>query len=82
MSWPEVIEALTQIQALCPDPIPIDVQLHEAGVALAARHGLSLYDALIVTAAARARCDVLYSEDMQDGRRFDAGPRIENPFGV
>jgi predicted nucleic acid-binding protein len=80
MSWPEVTQALAQIRTLCPDPISVDVKLHDAGVALAARHGLSLYDALIVAAAASGRCEVLYSEDMQDGRRFDAGPRVENPF--
>jgi predicted nucleic acid-binding protein len=82
LTWPEVIEALTQIKTLCPDPIPVDLQLHEAGLALAARHGLSIYDALVVAAAAAARCDVLYSEDMQEGRRFDAGPRIEHPFSA
>jgi predicted nucleic acid-binding protein len=80
LSWPEVIEALRQIKTLCPDPVSIDLQLHEAAVTLALRHGVSIYDALVVAAAISARCDVLYSEDMQDGRSFDAGPRIENPF--
>jgi predicted nucleic acid-binding protein len=80
MPWPDVRAALADLRRLCGDPIAIDVALHEAGLALAERHGLNLYDALIVAAARAARCDVLYSEDMQDGRRFDGGLRIENPF--
>ena len=44
-----------------------------------ARFQISWYDALIVTAAAQARCSILYSEDFQHGARI-AGVRIENPF--
>jgi predicted nucleic acid-binding protein len=80
LTWPEVTEALAAIRSLCGDPIAIDVEMHEQGVALAQAHGFAIYDALIIAAARRARCDVLYSEDMQAGRRFGAGLRIENPF--
>jgi predicted nucleic acid-binding protein len=80
LTWPEVTEALAALRSLCGDPIAIDVEMHEQAVALAQAHGLAIYDALIVAAAQRARCDVLYSEDMQAGRRFEAGLRIENPF--
>ena len=52
-------------------------------VVLAARASadwkLSFWDAMIVQMALRADCDVLFSEDMQDGRRF-AGLEIVNPF--
>ena len=50
------------------------------------RHTLSAWDALIVQAALDAGCGVLYSEDLQEGRRFDvaggAHPvlQIVNPF--
>jgi predicted nucleic acid-binding protein len=40
---------------------------------------LSWYDALIVAAALQARCKILYSEDLQHGRRF-GDLIIENPF--
>ena len=40
---------------------------------------LSFWDALIIRAAVQAGCETLYSEDLQDGRRF--GPvQIQNPF--
>ena len=56
------------------------------GVALQQRHRLSLWDALIVQAALDGRCAVLYSEDLQEGRRFEplgsVGPAlmVVNPF--
>ena len=55
-------------------------------VALQQRHKLSIWDALVVQAALDARCAVLFSEDLQEGRRFDppagAGPEllVVNPF--
>jgi predicted nucleic acid-binding protein len=56
----------------------------EANVAealtLMERGALSYWDALLVTAARDAGCDLLLSEDMQDGARFGA-LEILNPFG-
>jgi len=46
---------------------------------LTERHGLSWYDALIVAAALEGQCEVLYSEDLQHGRRF-GDLQIQNPF--
>ena len=40
---------------------------------------LSFWDAMIVQMAIQADCAVLFSEDMQAGRRF-AGVEIVNPF--
>ena len=46
---------------------------------LARRDQLSWYDSLIVAAAIHADCQILYSEDMQHGRRF-GDLEIRNPF--
>ena len=40
---------------------------------------LSWYDSLILGGALQAQCKILYSEDLQDGRRF-GDLVIENPF--
>jgi len=42
-------------------------------------HRISWYDSLIVAAALEGRCEKLYSEDLQPGRKIE-GLRIENPF--
>lgn len=59
---------------------PITIETHHTGLALAERHGLSTYDAMIAAAALHAGCDRLWSEDMQHGMVFDEGLRIVNPF--
>lgn len=41
--------------------------------------GFSFWDSMIVAAARAQGCEILYSEDMQDGRIVD-GLRIVNPF--
>ena len=48
------------------------LELHQA-------HSVSPWDALIVQAALDARCEVLFTEDLQHGRRFGA-LEIVNPF--
>lgn len=42
-------------------------------------HSFSFWDSLIVITAQKTACAVLYSEDMQDGRKI-GGVRIVNPF--
>ena len=50
-----------------------------AAVDLNRLDSISFWDALIIRAAEHAGCDTLYSEDLQEGRRY--GPvRIVNPF--
>jgi predicted nucleic acid-binding protein len=49
------------------------------GLRLKGRYSLSWFDSLIVAAAIEARCDVLYSEDLQHGQKF-SDVAIENPF--
>lgn len=43
------------------------------------RFRLQWYDALIVAAAIEANCGILYSEDLQDGQKFE-GVEVRNPF--
>ena len=42
-------------------------------------HALSFWDALIVRAALEARCQILYTEDLQHGWRIE-GLEVVNPF--
>ena len=53
--------------------------LLDLGFALQARHRFSFWDSMIVAAGRAQGCDVLWSEDMDDGRIVD-GMRIANPF--
>jgi predicted nucleic acid-binding protein len=79
MTWSETEELLGLIKSLCPTE-PLTVKTHETGLIIAQRYLLSLYDAMIVSAALLAGCETLYSEDMQDGLLIDSQLRICNPF--
>lgn len=80
LSWAELGEALAALRALCLSPLPLTVATNEAALALAARHGFGIYDALILAAALEAGCATLYSEDLQDGQVIDGRLTIRNPF--
>jgi len=56
-----------------------DGDLLVAAMALQQRASLSLWDALVVEAATAARCDLLYSEDLNPRQRFGS-VEIVNPF--
>jgi predicted nucleic acid-binding protein len=53
--------------------------LYVEALHLHAQCGLSWYDSLIVSAALQARCDLLYTEDLQHGQRFGS-LQVTNPF--
>jgi len=54
-------------------------ELYSTALSLARRDRLSWYDSLIVAAAIQGQSKILYSEDLQHGRRF-GDLVVENPF--
>jgi len=52
-----------------------------AAADLSADHGLDIWDAIIVAAAASAGCRLLLSEDMQEGFTWN-GVTVANPFSA
>lgn len=79
MSWIEIREVLTQIRAVCAVE-SVTIETHERALRIAERYGLSIYDALVVSAALLANCTTLHSEDMQDGQVIERRLTIRNPF--
>ena len=79
MSWTETRAFLSMMRGLLPVQ-PLTIDIHETGLALAERYGLSICDAMIAASALHADCDTLWSEDMQDGIVLDDRLRIVNPF--
>ena len=81
LSWAELGDFLATIRALVTVE-PLTVDTHLLGLALSERHGLSIYDGLIVAAAVRAGCEILWSEYMQDGMLIEGSLRLRNPFAA
>ena len=77
--WKEIVMAIDDIQVLFPDPIPITLKTHKAALRLCERYQYGIYDSLVIAAALEASCDVLYSEDFQDGQQIES-LTIRNPF--
>ena len=78
MTIAEIREILSTIRAACA-VMPLDIETHDLGLDIAERHRFSIYDALIVAAAVRAGCAILYTEDLQQGQVIEK-LQIRNPF--
>jgi predicted nucleic acid-binding protein len=61
--------------------VPLTVETHVRGIALAEKHKLNIYDGMIIAAAQLAGCKTLYSEDMHDCLVID-GLTIRNPYAA
>lgn len=79
MPWEEICEILSLIRSLCSIE-PLKLETHERGILIAKRYKLSIHDAMIIAAGLVGGCDILYSEEMPDGRLIDNQLRICNPF--
>lgn len=80
MSWDEVRDGLAAIRTLCPTVSSLTTETHDRAIDLAARHGFSIYDALVVAAALEGRCATLWSEDLHHGMVIDGDLTILDPF--
>lgn len=54
-------------------------ELYRRAVAISQRYRFGFYDSLVIAAALEYGCDLLYSEDLQDGQVIDT-VTIRNPF--
>ncbi len=63
-------------------PIPTTVEAMDAAIGLAAAHRLVIWDSvMLAAAAAEAACDLVLTEDMQDGFTW-RGVTLRNPFAA
>jgi predicted nucleic acid-binding protein len=80
MTWREVRDALAAVRTVCRTILPVDIEIHADALRIAERYGYTIFAALMVAAALRADCTVLYSEDRQDGMAISGRLRIVDPF--
>lgn len=79
MPWDEINKAHVLIRSVCRIE-PLTLAVHDRGKQLAERYQLSVYDAMIAAAAMEARCEMLYSEDLQEDFWLEHLLRIINPL--
>lgn len=79
LSWSETRAFVAPYRMLLA-VVPLTLDVHEAGLEIADRYQLSVYDGMIVAAALAADCDTLLSQDMQHGLVVHGKLTILNPF--
>lgn len=78
LNFHELKEVLSTLRAACSVK-PLDIETHELGLDIAEQYLHSFYDSLIIAAALRSGCSVLYTEDLHDGHRIEQLV-LRNPF--
>ena len=78
MSIEEISDVLKAVRESC-DVVSLTLPTHERALEIASSFNVGIYDANIVAAAELAGCDVLYTEDLNNGQRFGS-VTIVNPF--
>ena len=59
--------------------VPDTKELVMQAVALKERYDVGFYDSLMLSAANKAKCDVIYTEDLNSGQQYGAVTAV-NPF--
>ena len=80
LDWSQIDEILTLYSKLL-DVVAVTPEAASAAVGIADATGYSIWDSQIIASAIETGCDVLITEDMQDGRRV-GGLDIRNPFSA
>ncbi|MBI1226992.1 MAG: PIN domain-containing protein [Bacteroidetes bacterium] len=77
------IEITTQhiqnLASLCEVALIIPEYIVSA-LKIAGKYQLGFYDSLIIATAIDKDCQILYSEDLQDGQLFESKLKVINPF--
>ena len=81
LEWAEIVDILALIRRQCR-VVHVTEAVHDRGMALARRHALSLYDAMVVAAALASGAGTFYGEDMHQGLRVERALTIVNPFAA
>jgi predicted nucleic acid-binding protein len=79
LSYSQIREAVQELSEGFP-VVLVSVNTIEMALNLAERYQYSYFDSLILASALEARCQILYSEDLQDGQRIENQLMIINPF--
>ena len=77
MSSSEAAEVIAELGAW--EVMPLDFSLVQRAIVTQQKYGTSYWDSLIISAAERAGCVRIYSEDLNNGQLYH-GIEVQNPF--
>jgi predicted nucleic acid-binding protein len=79
LSFHECNRFLSAIRNLL-EVVPITIETHDLGRAIAEKYQLSVFDSMIIASALASGCETVLSEDMQHSLSIEGFTTIENPF--
>jgi len=77
--WEQVMSRGDESSSL-PFSVLTTIEVYEAALRIAEKHGYNIYDALVVSAALQAGCTTHYSEHLHDSQIIDGQLTIRNLF--
>lgn len=80
IEWAMVDEVLASAMEYCT-VVPLTLEVQVRAVEICKNHLINIYDANIIAAAELANCDILYTEDLNNGQLIGR-IGINNPFLV
>lgn len=72
-------EALESLMGL--EVVATDTRLLREGLRISRQHDISHWDAMVIAAASASGCEILLTEDLNDGQVIE-GVRLVNPFAA
>jgi predicted nucleic acid-binding protein len=76
----DVIKTIQKDVRLISEVVYISEDTIDKAIALHSKHGFSYYDCLMLASALESSCEIIYTEDMNDGQIIDDTLKIVNPF--
>ena len=75
-----ITKYLDEIESVCDDVMLIQRKTINQALIIKDRYGYSYYDCLMLASALEGNCDIIFTEDMNDGQFIEQNLKIINPF--
>ena len=75
-----ITKYLNEIESVCDDIMLIQRKTINRALIIKDRYGYSYYDCLMLASALEGNCDIIFTEDMNDGQFIEQKLKIINPF--
>jgi len=80
MNSKTIASLLESIELICDDILSVQRETIESAILLHERYGFSYFDCLMLASALEGDCDIIFTEDMNNGQVINETLKIVNPF--
>ncbi|MEB2846923.1 PIN domain-containing protein [Rhizobiales bacterium RZME27] len=80
LSWERITQIVSDLTEAAEVVVSVEPGMTKTALRLVQHYNLAFYDAVMISAALKAKCTIYYSEDLQHGLIIDTTLTIQNPF--